>query len=253
LSDRSPTLESPKVEETLRRRVVWGLAAGRSKAEIAQAEGLSLEACEAVVCAQGVALLFSAWMNFLERRRLGGRREARAIAHWALEGVIGMAEARIHPRSWDRVTQLARILVIFGLSLVLGWLLRHLDGVMAASGPPRRALGPWRQGLVDAMAWAIEIALMQELVNQIPEEHLLARERFFRRFMAAHEITERGQGDAGVPATPHGRPVHPSPTPAPILTLKPPLMRPPPEDQRFKRRQRPLPPLVPPRRIERAA
>ena len=45
MSDVTPSPEECEVDPDLMRRVAWGMIAGKTKAEIAEAEGLTAEEC----------------------------------------------------------------------------------------------------------------------------------------------------------------------------------------------------------------
>jgi hypothetical protein len=139
-----------------------------------------------------------------------------------------------------------------------------MAGVLGEKRP--KTYGRWRQSLVESMAWGIERALLVTLHQHYSRDHLEAVDARFRAAMARGEVAslELATSLATFAAQDAAAAAPPEPVArrAPTLRLvianpkpmpKAPARVRPADDLRFKRRRRPLPPLVPLRRIERAA
>ena len=272
----TPQLQDRIEDLDLRRRMAWGLIGGKTKAEIAEAEGLTLQDCQAVLATAGTYELFNVWTLFLYHRQQGGMKHLLAVVRWCLDFVLRYVDPRGNAQVLGRVTIIG---TFFRLSCggTLRTLMAQLDGA-TGRGPLPRRLGAVRRKLVETIAWGIETAFIEQLARAHDEDLLISLDRRFSTAMAKGEIRDmdrsvlRGEPEARpvdepleleadgaaeiLPATAGARPVlrivAPTPGAAPVL--------PPPEPKpllydavRYKRRRRPLPPLVQPRLIKRAA
>ena len=68
----TPSLQQRIADLDLRRRMAWGLIGGKSKAAIAEAEGLTLAECQAILEQPGTYVLFNVWSLFLWHQQRGG-------------------------------------------------------------------------------------------------------------------------------------------------------------------------------------
>ena len=264
-------------DPALRRRLAWGLAAGRTKPEIALAEGMSAAELAEILATPGIFAVVNAWAMFLVERDRSDVTGIMGLVRWALDHV------RAHARERAVGPGVGYALMI-GLFLRACWrgtfrsLCRHIEDVIAGNAAPRRPLRGMRRQLVDVMAWAIEIAIIDQMTLQHGTAKLRAMDEQFRKAMASGELsTMEWQAAPGAAVAPEDLPAANSATvepPLPVATrtaLPPrslvhdhhsrsPVVAPGAglvvllEDAvRFKRRRWRLPPSVRPRPIGRAA
>ena len=88
-----PRMQALRADGALCRRMVWGLIGGKSKAAIAEAEGLSAVECRMLLERSGVYLLFNVWSQFLWHQQKGGLPHLRAVVRWALDCVLFHAKS----------------------------------------------------------------------------------------------------------------------------------------------------------------
>ena len=195
----------------LRRRLAWGLSAGKTRAEVAAAEGLAPEQAATVLAAPGTFLLMNVWALLALHRQQGGRTRLLALTRWAMDHVARHADSC----AVGAGIGMARI-VAFCLRLsygaVLRSLLRHLDEVQGRG--PRNPLRGIRAKLVEALAWAIEVAVTQQLVQRYSTDRIEALDEAFRAAIARGELPDITWQDGtevrAVPAAPTS-PSPPSP------------------------------------------
>lgn len=211
----------------LRRRVAWGLASGLRKAEVAEGLGLGLEELQVILASPGTYVLLNVWGLFHQHRQ-EGFRHLLAVVRWTLDFMLAAAD-RVRGPGLGRL-QLLGIFCRLGLALHLRTLLRQIDAVAGLGTAPR--LGPWRRRLQEAVAWGIETALLQRLIDKVGDaalEHLDAR---FRAVLAWGELedfiddvrTVTEEVEARLEAERQAAPPLP-PIPRPILPLVRPSAR----------------------------
>ena len=277
-------MQELRADGALCRRMVWGLIGGKSKAAIAEAEGLSATECQLLLERSGVYLLFNVWSQFLWHQQKGGLPHLRAVVRWALDCVL------FHAKSCAVGEGIGRCMVIATfLNLSLSGTLRTLVKLLYAAagrsdGPPPR-MGHVRRKLVETMAWGIETGLIEKLYAEVDPDVLYVLDHRFMAAMARGEISgfdmtppseaeiEAARNGLGFEETIEHVAEEVAPIactastsirqtpPRPVLVVAesaliecPPELPPPLDDlTRFKGRRWPWPPLVRPRPIERAA
>ena len=172
----------------LRRRMVWGLIGGRSKADIALAEGLSLVDCQAILEQPGTYLLFNVWSQFLWHQQRGGWKHLLAVVRWAMNCVLYHAKSCAVGEGVGRCMIIA---IYFNLRIAgtLRLLVKLLYATAGRSDEPAPRMGHVRRKLVDIMAWGIETGLTEKLLAEVDEAALYALDRRFRAAMARGEIS----------------------------------------------------------------
>ena len=264
----TPQLEERIEDRDLRRRMAWGLIGGRTKAEIARAEGLTLDACQTILEQPGTYVLFNVWTLLLYHRQTGGPKHLMAVVRWTLDYILLNAPACAVGRGAGLVTIIATFFKL-RCAGTLRTLVACLDAATGRGALPKR-LGSVRRKLVETMAWGIETALIDQLAQSYDDGLLASLDRRFCAALARGEISQMDPRIlAGEPeAAPAGdaaeaplaiEPTRPmlrivSVTGSPMPILRPRTHAPGLHDlDRYKRRRKPLPPLVQPRLIERAA
>ena len=264
----SPQLHERIEDRDLRRRMAWGLIGGRTKVEIAHAEGLSLEDCQTILEQPGTYALFNVWSLLLYHRHDGGPKHLMAVVRWTLDYILLNASGRAVGPGIGLVTVIATFFKL-RCAGTLRTLLACLDAATGRGAPTKR-MGSVRRKLVETMAWGIETALMDQLAQSYDDDLLASLDRRFCAAMARGEITQMDRRIlAGEPeAAPSGDtadaptvPVASRPALSIVsLTAAPTAVTAPPphaaglhDQDRYKRRRKPSPPLVRPQPIERAA
>ena len=183
----TPSLQQRIADLDLRRRMAWGLIGGRSKAAIAEAEGLSLTECQAILEQPGTYVLFNVWSLFLWHQQRGGWKHLLAVVRWAMNCVLYHAKSCAFGEGVGRCMVIA---TVFSLSVAgpLRSLVNQLYGIAGRSGKPTPRLGPVRRKLVEIMAWGVETALQEKLFEHAGIEVLYALDARFRAAMARGEI-----------------------------------------------------------------
>ena len=264
----TPQLQERIEDRDLRRRMAWGLIGGRTKAEIAEAEGLTLDECQTILAQPGTYALLNVWTLFLYHRQTGGPKHLMAVVRWTLDYILLNAPACAVGRGGGLVTVIATFFKL-RCAGTLRTLLACLDAAIGRGVPPKR-LGSFRRKLVETMAWGIETALLDLLAQSFDDDLLASLDRRFAAALARGEISQMdprilaGESEAAPVGDTVGAPLTTKParsvlrivtsieTPAPV-TAPPPRALWLYDQDRFKRRRKPRPPLVRPMPIERAA
>ena len=264
----NPSLQERIEDPDLRRRMAWGLIGGRTKAEIAAAEGLTLDECQAILEQPGTYMLFNVWTLLLYHRHTGGPKHLMAVVRWTLDYILLNAPSCAVGRGVGLVTIIATFFKL-RCAGTLRTLFACLDAATGRGALPKR-LGSVRRKLVETMAWGIETALIDQLAQSYDDDLLASLDRRFRAALAKGEIADMdpsilsGEPEAAPAEEPSKALVAPELV-RPVLRIvssietPSPVLRPRPHEPglhdciRYKRRRKPLPPLVQPRLIERAA
>ena len=178
-----------RADGALCRRMVWGLIGGKSKAAIAEAEGLSTAECQLLLERSGVYLLFNVWSQFLWHQQKGGWSHLREVVRWALDCVLFHARSRAVGEGIGRCMVTATFFNI-RLAGTLKTLVNMLYATAGRSEGPAPRLGHVRRKLVETMAWGIETGLIEKLCAEVDQDTLYVLDRRFMAAMAKGEISD---------------------------------------------------------------
>ena len=177
-----------RADGALCRRMVWGLIGGKSKADIAEAEGLSTAECQMLLERSGVYLLFNVWRQFLWHQQKGGLAHLHAVVRWALDCVLFHAKKCAVGEGIGRCMVIATFFNI-RFAGTLRTLVKLLYATAGRSDDPPPRLGHVRRKLVETMAWGIETGLIEKLYAEVDPDVLYVLDRRFIAAMAKGEIS----------------------------------------------------------------